>query len=205
MPYLSKPEEFKTLYLDPGEDTGWCLANGPRLLSAGTEKMWFTADDLYLALSGPVGQEGGPLGCDTLAETFARKGVTGDDLALPIGRVVCEDFRIYPDKAKSLSWDPVRTARLIGAVTMLCRIFQVAFYLQPAAIKKTAEIGGAEELFYRPLDENRHQNDAIRHFVYFVNFGPTGHPEVVNRVSRDEASTKAKEASNDPDPAGRNT
>jgi len=188
--YLAKPEKFKTLYLDPGEAAGWCLGNGPKLLAAGTEKMWYLADAIWASLSS--GGSDGPLGSGSEALSFSRKGVGQKQLALPIGRVVAEDFRIYPEKAKSLSWDPVRTARLIGAVTMMCRIFDLDFHLQPAAIKRTAELGGAEAFFYRPLHDNRHQNDAIRHFVYFMHFGPDGHPDVVNRVSKDEQDARSE-------------
>jgi hypothetical protein len=40
--------------------------------------------------------------------------------------------------------------------------------LQPAAIKKQAQAAGAEELYWRPLRENRHQNDAVQHFVFYT-------------------------------------
>lgn len=186
--YLSKPEKFRTLILDPGESAGWCLANGPKLLAAGTESMWLLADSIWQALES--GGQKGPLGSGAEALAYSRKGVGKKQLELPIGRVIAEDFRIYPEKAKSLSWDPVRTARLIGAVTMMCRIMDIDFYLQPAAIKHTAELGGAEAFFYRPLHDNRHQNDAIRHWVYFMHFGPDGHPAVANRVSKDEEDAR---------------
>ncbi len=188
--YLKKPEKFKSLYLDPGEDAGWCLANGPRLLAAGTEKMWPLADYIWQALVS--GGSEGPLGSGETALGWTRHGVGEKAIDLPIGRIVCEDFRIYPEKAKALSWDPVRTARLIGAVTMLSRIFHLQFHLQPAAIKPEAEALGAEEYYYRPLHENRHQNDAIQHFVYFRAFGPNGSPRTEARVQKGADDPEAR-------------
>lgn len=187
--FLTEPEDFKTLAVDPGEDTGWSLSCGPILLAAGTEKMWTFADDVWTALckhDGPLGSLGPQSDPYLTNEAAAEK-----HMQKPIGRIICEDFRIYPDKAKQLSWNPVRTARLIGALTFMARVHGVDFHLQPAAIKSRAEDGGAEEFFFRPLHENRHQNDAIRHFWYFAQLGPEGDPRVSNRVTEAEQNAKA--------------
>ena len=154
-------EKFRTLYVDPGEDTGWCVGRGTKLLAAGTTKMWEFADDVWAALSG--------VGSIINGDGYARKGVTAEENSGDIGRIVCEDFRIYPWAAKDLAWNSVRTARLIGALTFMARLHNIPFVLQPAAIKEAAVAAGAEELFTRPLHENRHQNDATMHFVYFTN------------------------------------
>jgi hypothetical protein len=97
----------------------------------------------------------------------------GDELAakfVGIERLVVEDFRIYPWEAKkgSLNWDQVRTARLIGALTIIAKMSGMEFILQGAKIKERAEAAGAEVLFMSPLNENRHANDAIRHGVYYL-------------------------------------
>jgi hypothetical protein len=154
-------EDFRTLYVDPGEDTGWCVGRGFKLLAAGTEKMWPFADEVWAELNG-----NGSIISDPL---FGRSGVDEEELAGPVGRIVCEDFRLYPWKVKEMSWDRVRTARLIGALTFMARVKQIPFVLQPAAIKPYAVAAGAEEFYYQPLHENRHQNDAIQHYVYFIN------------------------------------
>jgi hypothetical protein len=160
---MSIVEDFLTFYADPGEDFGWALGCGTTLLSAGTDKMWSVADDLDHVLV-----EGNS------AETFLhdlviRKGIDPKPhLQMKIGRVVSEDFRIYPWAAKQLAWDRVRTARVIGAMQYMTRKRSVPFILQPAAIKPAAVAAGAEELYYRPLRENRHQNDAIQHFVFYT-------------------------------------
>lgn len=155
-------EDFLTLYCDPGEDFGWCIGCGTTLLAAGTIKMWEMADLVWIDLN-----EG---------DSELRDEVYWRDEHDPSGyrdmvieRIVCEDFRIYPWAARQLSWDRVRTARVIGALTFMARVKGLPFILQPAAIKKAAQAAGAEELYYRPLYENRHQNDAIQHFVFYTN------------------------------------
>lgn len=154
-------EDFLTLYCDPGEDFGLCLGHGLRLVAARTEKMWVTADIIWECL-----QEGN---ARPLFEGYERDGVPEGTLDLPIRRIVCEDFRIYPWAAASLAFDQVRTARVIGAITFMCRQLMIPLHLQGANIKSAAQAAGAEELYYKPLRENRHQNDAIQHFVFFTN------------------------------------
>lgn len=156
-------ETFRTLYCDPGEDFGWAVGRHTKLLAAGTEKMWPFADDIWAALNNPNDPDGSIINGDD----YVRAGHEGSNVG-PIGRVVCEDWRLYPDKLKFLKWDQCRTARVIGAITFMCRQKSIPLVLQPAAIKKAAQAAGAEELYYKPLRENRHQNDAIQHFVFFT-------------------------------------
>lgn len=153
-------ENFRTLYLDPGEDFGWCVGHGLTLISGGTEKMWHMADEIWADLNGDPSITNSP--------DYLRTTAPSDALKLPVGRIVCEDWRLYPAKLKSLAWDRCRTARVIGAVTFMCRQKDIPFILQPAAIKDTAQAAGAEELYWRPLRENRHQNDAVQHFVFYT-------------------------------------
>lgn len=155
-------EDFLTLYCDPGEDFGWALACGTLLLSAGTEKMWPCATAIHDAIKNPSD----PSYIRDPAQ--ARDGVDVGLLELPIGRIVCEDWRLYPNKLKHLKWDRCRTARVIGALTWFSIEFGIEMILQPASIKEAAQSAGAEEFYYRPLRENRHQNDAIQHFVFYT-------------------------------------
>lgn len=148
---------MRWLTVDPGEDTGWALWDDNTMLDAGTEKMWVFADALFEAVMGPY--MGLPVPeHDSLA-----------DRLMGIEMVVCEDFRIYPWEAKAgnLNWDQVRTARLIGAITLITRQGRLEWHLQPAKIKERAEAAGAQSLFLKPLHENRHANDAIMHGVYY--------------------------------------
>lgn len=174
-------EDFLTLYNDPGEDYGWCVGCGTLLLSAGTTKMWSMADDVWHALEHGIGET------VLLDDAHVRNGIDREKYAaLPIKRFVCEDFRIYPWAAKQLAWDRVRTARVIGALTFMARLKGIPLILQPAAIKKAAQAAGAEELYYRPLHENRHQNDAIQHFVFFTNTELLGLKMPVPAASEEE-------------------
>jgi hypothetical protein len=146
------------LSVDPGEDTGWALWEDGDLVDAGTEKLWPFGEAVYAA---------------THEDDIAVLELVGDELALKfngIKRIVCEDFRIYPWEAKkgTLNWDQVRTARLIGALTLICKVKGLEWVLQGAKIKERAEAAGAESLFMSPLNENRHANDAIRHGVYYL-------------------------------------
>lgn len=164
-------EDFLTLYCDPGEDFGWCLGKGTKLLARGTEKMWTFSDMIWEKMQGDTPAD------NPLANLeFAYPETTQEEMSLPIGRVVCEDFRIYPWAAKELSFDRVRTARVIGAITFMCRQKSLPLILQGANIKKAAVAAGAEELYDRPLKENRHQNDAIQHFCFFTNVELMGIP-----------------------------
>lgn len=192
-------EKFLTLYCDPGEDFGWCVGKGCDLLAAGTEKMWTFADQIWEKLNEPEGPAvapdpafGGGLVNPLSSGDWCRNGVDPDLMKLPIGRIVCEDFRIYPWEAKkgSLDWDQVRTARVIGAITFMCRLHGTPLVLQGADIKEAAQAAGAEEWYYRPLKENRHQNDAIQHWVFFTNVVlmdiPLPVPESVREEDFDE-------------------
>lgn len=159
-----KPEDFRTLYIDPGEDTGWVVGRDTTLLSGGTMRMWRFIDQIWLALADLHNPEASILN----SPEFKRQGVKDEELLGPIGRIVMEDWRLYPDKLKSLQWDQCRTARAIGAITFIARVEGIPVVLQPAVIKPTAVAAGAEELYWRPLRENRHQNDALQHFVFFT-------------------------------------
>ena len=178
---MSLPETL-TLFVDPGEDTGWCVARGKLLLGAGTTKMWSFADDVYDALAFQADLQ--TYGSE-LIDPNAGWVLPGmeEHVTRKIGAIVCEDWRLYPWKLKSLGWDQCRTARLIGALTLCTRVFQLDWTLQPAAIKEEAVRCGAEEFFYRPLHENRHANDAIMHHSYHLAFGPDGSGVTPNDVS----------------------
>lgn len=168
-------ENFRTLCVDPGEDVGWSIWRGPILVGAHTTKMWPFADDVWKWLN----EEPACGGDDYWVKDEQVEHNVG-----PIGRIVCEDFRIYPWEAKNLAWDQVRTARLIGALTFMARNLGIEFHLQPAAIKKSSVAAGAEEFFYTPLHENRHANDSIMHGWYYAQFGEDGQPDVPNNFAK---------------------
>src|SRR4051794_11394281 len=114
-------EGFRTLYVDPGETTGWAMGNGLVLLASGQEDLWPFADAVLAACADPD------------AQTFLAQGQIPDlrqgiDPAAnsgPIGRIVCEDWRLYPWQLHNMKWDPCRTARLIGALTLVTRAYSL--------------------------------------------------------------------------------
>lgn len=148
----------KCLFLDPGESTGWALTQRNKLLEAGTCSIEALPSSLAgtLNVCAPEGE------LPQHADTALVAAWTG------IERVVYEDWAIYPWKADELAWDKCRTARAIGAVEFICTAAGIPYTAQAAKIKDTAEAGGAADLFLRPLHENRHANDAIRHAVYYA-------------------------------------
>lgn len=149
----------KWLSVDPGEDTGYAIWQGDNLLEAGTEKLWPFGDDVFDAVF-----------ADQVGQTWDPNDESLPSRLYGIRRLVVEDFRVYPWEARkgTLDWDQVRTARLIGALTLAARRGGLDFVLQPAKIKERAEAAGAAELFLKPLYENRHANDAIRHGIYYL-------------------------------------
>ena len=138
---------MKWLSLDPGESTGWALWSEGKLAEAGTDVLWDVIDSLSAASECKENEVGFPT---------------------DLGLIVMEDWALYPWKLKELAWDKCRTARGIGAIELICRQVSIQLVLQPASIKKSAVSAGAEELFMRPLHENRHANDAIMHGVFYM-------------------------------------
>lgn len=172
MTHPSLPDDL-TLYVDPGEDTGWAISRGDVLLGACTTKMWEFSDDVWVALEQqhnnrkrgytPITDPEHPWILSGCQEHLFDDGGN----LRKITRIVCEDWRLYPSTLRELAWDQCRTARLIGSLTQASRWYKLEMVLQPASIKADAEMAGAKNLYYRPLHENRHQNDAIQHFVFY--------------------------------------
>ena len=163
-----KPEKFRTLYCDPGEDFGWAIGRDMKLIARGTTKMWDMAMDVHQVLiDGRDSDPSIPLN----SPNTCRDGVDPDENTGPVGRIVCESFRLYPWvlRTGALDFDEVRTAQVIGALRHMARVAGIPIVFQPAAIKPAALAAGAEELYDHPLHENRHQNDAIQHFTFFTN------------------------------------
>lgn len=151
----------RQLYVDPGEEAGWCVGSGDKLLGGGQTKLFQLAHDFYDAL-----HEGkGPLAEG--ASGLLRSGVEPFENEGEFDLVVIETFALYPWKAKELAWDEFRTVQLIGALQFVAQLYDIPVHKQAAKIKERAKAGGVEELFIRPLVENRHQNDAIMHFWFY--------------------------------------
>jgi hypothetical protein len=156
--------------VDPGEDTGLAVWEGTDLIFGATIKMGDVPLMLHYVLLEPEK-------LDDFLDRYPECVDFAEQIRdRPIERIVCEDWKLYPwvmytpdgRASHALDFDQCRTARLIGKIEHLAIIAGVSFHLQGADIKETAESGGAENLYYKPLHENRHQNDAIQHGVFWL-------------------------------------
>lgn len=143
----------KWVATDPGESLGWSVYHEHLLVDAGTSSLW----DFIHAFAHAMGVTGA--GQRSVADVSLVQMLMGCE------KLVYENWRIYPWKAQELSWDECRTARGIGALEFICQQAGIPYESQGADTKDTAEAAGAADLFLRPLDENRHANDSIRHGV----------------------------------------
>lgn len=151
----------RILCVDPGEETGWSIWSGSRLLGGGQTKLGHFKHDVWDAVFDNVG----PLAEGE--EDCLHTGVTAKDNVGPFTLFVIEQFVLYPWKAQSLAWDEFRTSQLIGALKLIAERGDIEVEKQAAKIKERAMAGGAGELFVRPLRENRHQNDSIMHGFFY--------------------------------------
>jgi hypothetical protein len=144
------------LTVDPGETTGYTVWRGKKQVFSGQLPMWEFIDVVERW-------------CTTKRLPDEFGGTPGHHDA-PLGAIICEDWALYPWKLTNhqMDWDKCRTARAIGALELLARIYGQPFILQPAAIKEAAQAAGAESLYLEPIHENRHANDSIQHGVYYL-------------------------------------
>lgn len=146
---------MRWLAVDPGETTGYSIWEDSKFIDGGQEPLWDFAHAVWDGLTGDF--------------SFQESAHISTKLH-GCQRIVCEDFRIYPEIAHAggLDWDQVRTARLIGALTFMSRLHSIEFKLQGANIKSAAEAAGASAFYSTPLHPNRHQNDSVQHAVYYL-------------------------------------
>lgn len=151
---------MKIVAIDPGETTGWSVWETETFtkLDGGQTPLWEFIDNLQIALAG---DQPGELLEVTRPEALPFVGVE---------QIVCEDWAIYPWEAHdgTLDWDKCRTARGIGAIELISRLYGIPLTLQGADIKKAAVAMGAEDQFVTPLHENRHENDSAYHGVFWL-------------------------------------
>jgi hypothetical protein len=150
------------LCVDPGETTGFSIwdADG-KLIFAEQLPMWKFIDFVL----------------QWVEDGLIPRALAGDEidhLDHDLAAMIVEEWQLYPWELQNLAWDKCRTARAIGALTLICRHFGVELIFQGADIKKGAQAAGAEALYLEPVHENRHANDSIQHGVFYqaVNEGP---------------------------------
>jgi hypothetical protein len=157
------------LTFDPGEDCGLSVWEENTLIYGETLKMGVVSLLLHYLLIEPRK-------LDKWLELYPDCAKYAEQVrGRKIERFVAEDWRLYPwviytpdgRATHALDFDKCRTARLIGAIDHVARVKHIPVHLQGADIKETAVAAGAENLYYKPLHENRHQNDAIQHGVFY--------------------------------------
>lgn len=80
--------------------------------------------------------------------------------------VLFEEYRLYPWKAQSQSFSNLPTARLIGALELLCEQRQLPLIGQTAQQAKGVIDDAKLKELHLYQTSKRHANDAIRHAVY---------------------------------------
>jgi len=101
------------LAVDPGgRHCGWALFRGGRVDRFGTCEPGALLEDVWLH------------------RTTGRGAVS---------LLVVEEFRLYPDKAPALAYDPLRVVEVIGALRWMAEVRELPVVLQPASIKRSAK------------------------------------------------------------------
>lgn len=144
------------LTIDPGETTGWSIWQDTDRVEAGQTALW-----KFIDLVDEWAVE------KVLPREFNADDWSDDGLE-PLQFIVMEDWSLYADKAQALINDKQRTVRGIGAIELIARQNNIPIELQGAYTKDVAIAAGAEELFFSPVHENRHANDAMMHAVYRI-------------------------------------
>jgi hypothetical protein len=83
--------------------------------------------------------------------------------------MVCEEFKLYPEKMKSLAWSELKTVEVIGVLRERCRNKRVQFVLQPASIKKaTFAQMKRKDVAFVSRGSGGHCKDAEAHGWHYV-------------------------------------
>lgn len=162
---------MKVIALDPGETVGWSVWTPEKpwdFLEAGQSKAMATIDAVAAATGLDDACRASPAfrAVTHRPDPYLVEQFDGWDL------LICEDWSLYEDPANPGRtvlplWDKCLTARYIGAFEFLARYAGKRIVLQPALIKNAMKGSGVEEVYLRPLHENRHANDSVQHAWYY--------------------------------------
>lgn len=102
--------------------------------------------------------------------------------------IVCEDFVLYPKKARYLIYDRFKTVKVIGVIEYVASLHDIPVVLQMASLGKSIKlrrIGGL----------SRHAHDATRHAIYYANRNGFGQPYLRYQAGsrKKSAAQRAKE------------
>jgi hypothetical protein len=125
------------LSFDPGETTGWCSLN----------------------------EQGIPTGMGALKGDEALYEFL--DNVDPIPKVVViEEFKLYGNKAKQQIGSTMKTSQTIGIIRAYTRKWKSEVVIQPASIKKIAELWTG--VSPKGSHANSHHIDAFNHAMYYL-------------------------------------
>lgn len=83
--------------------------------------------------------------------------------------VIAESFKLYPWKAKSLSYSGMPAAEILGIIKLWCKENSVELVLQPAAMLKTIPDTMLRECgLWLPTRGADHARDAARHVLLWA-------------------------------------
>lgn len=89
--------------------------------------------------------------------------------------LICEDYRLFPWKAKEQSWSSLETVRIIGAIEYYAWLNKVEIVLQEPKIKKIGYLwAGITPPKNHALS---HETDAYVHGVYYLQSKGVRYPQ----------------------------
>ena len=142
--------------IDPGMTTGYCVF---KYVGDSYDSM------VYLLRSSGVIHVNKQTGWDPiidLIQSYYRNE--------PNSVVVCEDYKIYPNKQLEHVLSSVDTVRIIGAIEFMCHHDNVPLVKQMASVHKgfVTDTKLKEWGLYKGI--NRHSRDAVKAAIYFILF-----------------------------------
>lgn len=97
-----------------------------------------------------------------------------DTLAPALRHLIIEDWRLQPDKARTMIGSPMPTARTIGALQWIAHTHQLPVHLQQPALKQAGYAQASRRGWDLP-PTGGHQRDAAIHGWLWLHHHP--HPE----------------------------
>jgi hypothetical protein len=84
--------------------------------------------------------------------------------------VVAEDYRVYSWKAEDHAWNELSTAKLIGAIEVMCSLNEWPLKMQMAQQAKGFCTDEKLQDWGLWVKGQKHARDAIRHGIYYLLF-----------------------------------
>jgi hypothetical protein len=79
--------------------------------------------------------------------------------------IICEDYRVFPHKAKDHILSDLKTVRAIGRIEAVAHIHDIKLIMQPSHLMKS---GYAYLGKKKSHTKTRHQEDALAHGMYYL-------------------------------------